>query len=52
MTRDARYIAFVRHEHVNSWERLGWLNTGPLPGPHRAWSCCLEFICDCPVRLP
>jgi hypothetical protein len=52
MKRVARYVAFVRHEHVNAWECLGWLNTGPLPGPHRLWSCGVEWICDCDVRRP
>lgn len=47
-----REYRFVRHESVAAYERLGWLNTGPLPGPHGAWSCCLEWVCSCPAPSP
>jgi hypothetical protein len=47
-----RLYRFVRHENVDAYERLGWLNTGPLPGPHGFWSACLEWLCDCPAPTP
>jgi len=45
-------IRFIRIEHIDVWLRLGWLDTGPLPGGHGHWSHCLEWICDCPIPVP
>ena len=48
----ARYIKWVRHEDKAPWLALGWLNTGPLPGPHGRWAVGMIWLCDCEVREP
>jgi hypothetical protein len=48
----ARYFAMVRHADVSRWERVGWLNTGPLPSTHGEWSCGLVWLCECKCIKP
>jgi hypothetical protein len=45
-------IRFIRIEHCDAWMRVGWHNSGRLPGPHGTWSCALEWICSCRVVYP
>jgi hypothetical protein len=45
-------IRFIRIEHCDAWMRMGWHNTGRLPGGHGLWSCALEWLCDCPIPVP
>ena len=42
----------VRHHQALSYERLGWLNTGPAPGPHEHWSFVMAWLCECPMPRP
>lgn len=48
----SRLFHFVRIHDVGAWLRLGWHDTGPLPGVHGEWSHGLEWLCACAPVYP
>jgi len=50
-----RVFRYVRIERIDDWERAGWFwryKDAPMPGSHGMWSVVMEWLCDCPDRIP
>lgn len=45
-------LHYVRIPDIADWLRLGWVDTGPLPGPHGHYSHGLEWLCSCAPAYP